>query len=734
MIKPTNRPLILGGAIVLLLIALAILGPLIAPRDPLGRTLIAEIGGRTRGVPFPPFQSWEFPLGSDRFGRDLFSRLLWAVRPTLVLVAIVAGVRLVLGVIVGMAAGWGQGGLGRALNRLIDLALSVPVLVVALAAIAAVGIESGLPAFLIGMALTGWAETAQVVRAQTQLVAVQPYVQAARALGANGPQIVLRHVLRHIRPLLGVLLAFEISATLMLTAGLAFLGYFIGGGVWILVDGDAIPVAERVAGLPELGQLIGTADLRLSSRPPWEMIFPGLVVLAAILGFSLLGEGLRALALRPPAERRSWLGQALSDAEERLVTRAGRWGRRAMVGVYAGAALALGAVILISWLQIQSARAALTPQAGAGVSLAREAGWPSERSDPYGTLLAGGALPDAPTVRWRFSDPAGLSGGPAVAADGTLFVAGSGGQVYALGPDGAQRWSVALDVQPVGAPALGPDGTLYIADSGGGLSALSPADGARRWRFQSSYRNQATSGPIVGPDGTVYYTVIDAVQAVSPDGIGRWVGSDPSLPYLELVAPRLGPDGSLVFLKSSAFSTADGSLQALTVVPNEQVFADPSFLVGADGRAYYRSEHRVIPWRRVEAGVAVQPALTWGATNTIFFPSDAGATPGGVVWMLYTADYADTRLVWVGADGRLVAERLLPLRSGRAVAVAEDGTVQLCGAGRNTRLRCLALSPARDAPLWEVDLEASGALASGGAAVDGVLYVVTTDGVLYALK
>lgn len=734
MIKSTNRPLILGGAIVLLLIALAILGPLIAPRDPLGRTLIAEIGGRTRGVPFPPFQSWEFPLGSDRFGRDLFSRLLWAVRPTLVLVAIVAGVRLLLGVVIGMAAGWGQGGLGRALSRLIDMALSVPVLAVALAAIAAVGIESGLPAFIIGMALTGWAETAQVVRAQTQLVAVQPYIQAARALGANGPQIVLRHVLRHVRPLLGVLLAFEISATLMLTAGLAFLGYFIGGGVWVLLDGDAIPVAERVAGMPELGQLIGTADLRLSSRPPWEMIFPGMVVLAAILGFTLLGEGLRLLALRPPSERRSPLSRAISDAEERLVTGAGRWGRRATAGVYAGAALALGAVIVGGWIQIQSARAALTPQAGAGAALARAAGWPSERGDPYGTLLAGAPLLGAPALQWQFSDPAGLSGGPAVAADGALFVAGAGGQVVALGPDGAQRWSAALDRTPVGSPALGPDGTLYVADSEGGLSALSPDGGAVRWRFQSSYRNQATSGPIVGPDGTIYYTVIDGVQAVSPDGTGRWVGSDSRLPYLELVAPRLSPDGSLVFLKSSAFSTADGSLQRLTVVPDEQVFADPIFLVGADGRAYYRSEHRVIPWRRVEAGVAVQPALTWSATNTFFFPSDVGVTPGGLVWMIYTTDYADTRVVWLGADGRLAAERLLPLRSGRAVAVADDGTVQICGAGRNARLVCAALRPALDELLWEVDLGSAGALASGGAAVEGAFYVVATDGILYALR
>lgn len=726
--RPRNLPLIAGAAIVGLLGLVALLGPALAPHGPLERTLVAEIGGRVRGVPFPPFQSWAFPLGSDRFGRDILSRLLWAVRPTLLLVAMVAGLRLAVGVLVGTVAGWSRRLPGRALSALTDLALAVPVLIVALAAMAAVGVESGLPAFVAGMALTGWAETAQSVRAATQRIAVQPYVAAARALGATGPQILIRHVGRHIAPLLATLFAFEASATLMLTASLGFLGYFIGGGVWIIADGDALPVAERVAGLPELGQLVGTADLRLSSRPPWEMLFPGMVIVLAILGFTLLGEGLRRRQARL-APRPTRLGELLGVVEERAVIGAGRWDGRVPAPAYALAAAALlGGAGLLWW---QARPQAAAPAAG-GPGLARQAGWAAERGDPFGTLAAG-SPPTPAAISWEFADPAGLSGGPAVAPDGTLYVAGLGGTLHAVGRDGQARWSAPLAAEPIGGPAVGPDGTVYVADRQAGLSAFSPA-GEPLWRFQSSYRSEATSGPIAGPDGTVYYAVIDAVQAVAPDGQARWLGRDPSLPYLEL-QPRLSPDGQLVFLKSSAFSTADGSLQPLGIVPDEPVFADPMVVVGADGQTYYRSEHRLVPWRRVEQGFAVQPALGWAAGNVFFLPADAGVTPAGTAWLLYSTENFDTRLVWIGADGAELGQAFFPLRASRTIGAGDDGTLQLCGLARNRTLRCGAYSPAQgEEPLWELQVGGPGAAATGGAVVDGRIYIVTSEGRLYALE
>ena len=727
--RQRNLPLIAGAAIVGLLCLVAIVGPVVAPHDPLARTLVAEIGGRVRGVPFPPFQSWEFPLGSDRFGRDTLSRLLWGVRPTLILVALIAAVRLLLGVLIGAVAGWSQRGPGRALSALIDAALTVPVLVVALAAIAAVGIETGLPAFIFGMALTGWAETAQSVRAATQRIAVQPYVAAARALGATGPQILIRHVGRHIAPLVAMLFAFEASATLMLTASLGFLGYFIGGGVWIITSGELIPVAERVAGLPELGQLVGTADMRLSSRPPWEMLFPGMLIVVAILGFTLLGEGLRRSQARAPP-RPPRLSALMGGVEEAVVVGAGRWDGRVPAPAYALVGAALLGLVGMAWWQGRQAPAA--PAAAGAPALARPAGWSAERGDPYGTLDAD-VVPTAPALSWAFDDPEGLSGGPAVAPDGTVYVAGLSETLYAVGPDGQLRWSAPLDHEPIGAPAVGPDGTVYVADRGAGLNAFSAA-GEARWRFQSTYRSEATSGPIVGPDGMVYYAVLDAVQAVAPDGEGRWLGRDPRLPYLEML-PRLSPDGQLVFLKSSAFSTADGSRLPLGVVPEEPVFADPTVVVGADGRTYYRSEHRLVPWRRVEQGFAVQPAIGWPAGNVFFMPSDTGVTAGGTAWLIYSTDFFDTRLVWIAPEGGQLGEAFFPWRSSRMIGAGDDGTLQLCGRARDRTLRCGAYAPSQgEDPLWEVQVGGPGALATGGAIVEGRMYITTSEGRLYALE
>lgn len=694
--KSRNLPLIAGAAIVLLLVVVATFAPSIAPKDPLARTLIAEIGGQIRGTPFPPFQSWEWPLGSDRFGRDLYSRLLYAIRPTLILVAVVALIRLSIGVLIGAIAGWSQRAGARLLNLLIDAALALPLLLVALAAITAVGIETGLIAFIIGMCLTGWAETAQTIRAQTQLVATQPYIAAAKALGATGPQIVLRHISRHIGALLATLFAFEISATLMLTGALAFMGYFIGGGVWVITDGNLIPVAERIAGMPELGQLVGTAEIRISSRPPWEMIFPGLVMALAILGFTLLGEGLRRRQMRVQPGQIGWFSRLFSAPasriEEALLIRAGAWDNRAAGGLY-GIALAvlLGAGALVWWQTRSDAPAPVV--SNVQNALAAPEGWTAQRGDPYGTLRGLPAAPtSAPSVVWEFAGAAGLS-----------------------------------------APAVGPDGTIYVAEDNGALSAYNSA-GDQLWRFVTSYRSEGTSGPIVGLNGAIYYAVVDAVQAVGPDGGGLWLGRNPDLPYQEIL-PRISPDGGLVFFKNTAFKADDGSLQPITVVPDEPKFADGAFLVGADGRTYYRSEHRIVPWRQVDAGVAVQPPLTWSASNAIFMPADAGITVGGTAWMLYSTTFADTRLVWVGADGRQIGEVFYPLREARAVAANDDDSLQICGMGRNRRLICAAFSPiSGEEPLWTLELGTSGNQLVGSAVANGRLYIVGSNGTLYSLQ
>ena len=248
--------------------------------------MIVKIDDVWETPPLPPFQFAEYLFGTDQFGRDLLSRILWAVQPTLVMVVTVALFRLFLGTLIGLAAGWTTGALGHWLDVLITGALAVPVFIVALGAIALLGAEIGIMAFVIGFSINGWSETARIVRTQTQSIRKNLFVEAAQALGASQGRVIFGHVLRQIMPMIWMLLAFEISNTLMITAGLGFLGYYIGGDVWIEV-GDF--VSRRVSGMPELGQMLATSWTYLTK--PWPMVITGTVIFITVLGFNLLGEG-----------------------------------------------------------------------------------------------------------------------------------------------------------------------------------------------------------------------------------------------------------------------------------------------------------------------------------------------------------------------------------------------------------------------------------------------------------
>jgi ABC-type dipeptide/oligopeptide/nickel transport system permease subunit len=168
-----------------------------------------KVDGNITRPPYPAFKVPGFPLGTDSFGRDIVSRLLWAVRPTLILVASVALARLVLGILIGLWAGWATGRVGRTLDSIIAGALSIPVLIVALMVIAAVGIEREMAAFIFG-----WpdrlGETARLVSEQTRSIRTV-YVEAAQALGASDIRVLGSHILRQIMPLVSMLLAFEVA-------------------------------------------------------------------------------------------------------------------------------------------------------------------------------------------------------------------------------------------------------------------------------------------------------------------------------------------------------------------------------------------------------------------------------------------------------------------------------------------------------------------------------------------
>jgi peptide/nickel transport system permease protein len=196
-----NLPLIFGLLITGFIIAVSIWGPSLAQQNPIEQHYTLELDGEIRSPPYPPFRVEGFPLGTDRFGRDTLSQILWGVRPTLVMVGVVAFTRLILGMIIGLSAGWSSGRKERFLESLISMALAIPVLFVALIGITLVGIDKGLPAFIFGLALTGWAETARIISNQTRTIKDQAYVELSRAMGATSARTLFVHIMPQIMPM-----------------------------------------------------------------------------------------------------------------------------------------------------------------------------------------------------------------------------------------------------------------------------------------------------------------------------------------------------------------------------------------------------------------------------------------------------------------------------------------------------------------------------------------------------
>jgi ABC-type dipeptide/oligopeptide/nickel transport system permease subunit len=728
-----NWALLIGGAIVLLVVAIAISGPALAPKDPLERHALLRVGDDWMTPSFPAFTVPGFPLGSDRFGRDLLSRLMWAVRPTMIMVAIVAFVRLVLGTLIGLGAGWSSGRVGRLLDMAIAVALSLPVLLVALFLIAATGIERGLLAFVIGLSVTGWAETARIVREQTQLIRGQQYVEAARALGQSDFRLLTRHVLRQIMPLIWILVAFEISGILMVTAGLGFLGYYIGGDLWVEIDDF---IAQRISGLPELGQMLATANMGVTRLGPWglpwAMLMTGSVIFVTILGFDLLGEGLRRQWGLEGAGRGTIVARAarrvgwwLEDKVWLPVARHPRWAYAALAAV-----LILVLSGALAWWRVRSALPSSEPE----VILEVPGGhlWAAQGHDAHGTLYSDATGPTDPQVLWTFKDPAGFSGGPAVAADGTVYIASKGATLCALDSGGNLLWQASLPAAAVGVPALGAEGDVYVADKEGGLSAFTPS-GDLGWRFEPETGGIAIAGPVAAPSGAIYYPIGDGVQAVSPDGMALWYTRTPQT--FKVSPPLLDPAGTLLFWHDVALDAGDGSLQELAVP-----FDPYEYLVGADGRSYIHAGSIVMQWQIGESGFEIVETATWdhrGFTLIGLTPGQVGVTPDRVIWLVYSS-MEDTRIAWLDTTGRVLGTLEHPLNRGEMIAVGEDATAYFCAMegtyGRPIPL-CFAYARGSEEPLWEVSIP-GGERPLGGALVPGRLYVAfgSLDGdFLYAI-
>jgi ABC-type dipeptide/oligopeptide/nickel transport system permease subunit len=723
-----NWPLFIGSLLIALVTLIAVAGPSLALHDPLKRTNVIRVDGDWLNAPFPPFVAPGFPLGSDALGRDVLSNLLWAVRPTLIIVLIVAVLRLSLGTVIGVTAGWSLGRAGKILDTLIFASMSAPVLIVALAVVAVLNFEVNLWPFVIGLSLTGWAETARIVREQTRSIKGQPYIEAARALGQSDWGLIARHVLRQIMPMVWMLFAFEISNTLLVTAALGFFGYYLGGEVWV-TNRFSDYAADRVSGLPDLGLMLSTLTTDIFIGP-WKMLAAGSMVFITVLGFNLLGEGLRRrLSIEQLGRRETRLSLALERIGYWIEGRA--LGAQAWTTRYPARAvlLAVSIVLLagsVFWWQAQAAaqaEAAKVEEAIASLPIPGGHLWAAERHDPYGTLQTDAPGLEKPNIGWIFEDASGFSGGPVVASDGTVYIVSYAGTLYALDAAGQVKWQVILNVRPVHSPALGPHGDIYLADQAGGLSAVN-AKGELEWQ-RPLERGEATAGPIVGPDGAIYYTIAGQVRAVSPEGKQLWLAN--AWPTRVSTPPHLDPGGDWVYLRGGALNAKDGSLQALPELnPRDQI------IVGGDGRRYFRYENRLSAWQRTDSGIEVQP-VEWDQRGAFGNSEDSGVTASGTIWLIYTTFAEDARLVWVDHDGQNIGDAIrYPHRPGRIIAFDRNSTAYACSHRRNGGAECLAFAPGIKEPLWQLSLP-KGETVAGGALLPGRLYVTVEEGFLYAV-
>lgn len=290
----SNTPLYLGLFLILIFLTIAIFGPSLAPHDPAEIFKALKIEDQWHTTPFRPGELSDFPLGTDDVGRDLLSRLLWAVRPTLIMAFWVMLARLTVGVLLGLLAAWFQNNVERIVDFLISISVSIPTLVFAVGLILLLGIDDGLINFVFAMSLTSWANTATLVKSRTLAIKQEPYIEGAQAIGLGTGGILWRYILPQLWPILPALMAFELGAVVLLTAELGFLGIFLGGGEVIATPdpnslGTLLSLSDDV---PELGQMLADFWGKIILAP-WTPLYVGILVFGLIIAFNMLGEGLR---------------------------------------------------------------------------------------------------------------------------------------------------------------------------------------------------------------------------------------------------------------------------------------------------------------------------------------------------------------------------------------------------------------------------------------------------------
>lgn len=234
----------------------------LAPYDPIEQDIPNRLQAPSR----------EHLMGTDQLGRDIFSRILYGARISLGVSVMVVGISLLIGIVMGVVSGYVGGWADETIMRLVDLLMAFPGLLFALVVVAVLG--PGLFNLLLALAVTGWTGYARIIRGEVLSVKEDEFIKAAQVMGASRSRIMFRHVIPNVISPIVVLATLNLGTVVLATAGLSFLGF-----------GAQPPT-------PEWGNMIARSRDTLTTAW-WVANFPGMAIMLTVLGFNLLGDGLR---------------------------------------------------------------------------------------------------------------------------------------------------------------------------------------------------------------------------------------------------------------------------------------------------------------------------------------------------------------------------------------------------------------------------------------------------------
>jgi peptide/nickel transport system permease protein len=262
-----DRGAILGGGLVLMLFLVAILAPVLTPLDPVKQY---PDGLHDDGLPIS--RSPKFILGTDQWGRDVYTRIIYGARTTLFIGALGSFLAVLVGVILGSVAGYLGGWMDTFIMRFTDVMLSIPKLLLALALVAI--LKPSLFIVVVVIMIANWTYVARIVYGEVLSLKQREFVTAAHCIGVPGWRILPRHILPHLISVIVVYMTLGISTAVMLEAALGYLGL-------------GVPPPT-----PTWGTMVSEGQ-NAYRYAPWLILYPGLAILITVLSFNLLGDGLR---------------------------------------------------------------------------------------------------------------------------------------------------------------------------------------------------------------------------------------------------------------------------------------------------------------------------------------------------------------------------------------------------------------------------------------------------------